>query len=111
MIPWRFDAERLVASGETDCVLWISALGAVPPTWLHAVNLIALCERTAEFAEEPNVRIAVGRPGVDHDAVMHSSDIGTLVAETASARAATPSIAEAIERISTGLQQAQTASC
>ena len=27
--PWRFDAERLVASGETDCVLWISAFGAV----------------------------------------------------------------------------------
>ena len=31
--PWRFDAERLVASGETDCVLWISAFGAAPPAW------------------------------------------------------------------------------
>ena len=29
--PWRFDAERLVAAGETDCVLWISAFGAAPP--------------------------------------------------------------------------------
>ena len=109
--PWRFEAERLVASGETDCVLWISAFGAAPPAWLNAANVIALCEPTTEFAEEPNVRITVGRPGVDHDAVMHSSDIGTLVAETASARAATPSIAEALERISAGLQQAQTASC
>ena len=109
--PWRFEAERLVASGETDCVLWISAFGAAPPAWLNAANVIALCQPTAEFAKEPNVRIAIGRPGVDHDAVMHSSDIGTLVAETASARAATPSIAEALERISAGLQQAQTASC
>jgi len=31
--PWRFDAERLVASGETDCVLWVSAFGAAPPAW------------------------------------------------------------------------------
>src|SRR4029077_6412732 len=29
--PWRFDAERLAAAGETDCVLWISAFGAAPP--------------------------------------------------------------------------------
>ncbi|MBV8795058.1 MAG: hypothetical protein JO136_08990 [Hyphomicrobiales bacterium] len=57
------------------------------------------------------MRITVGRPGVDHHAVTHSSDIGTLVAETASARTATPSVAEAIERIAAGLKQAQTASC
>jgi formylmethanofuran dehydrogenase subunit B len=109
--PWRFDAERLVASGETDCVLWISAFEASPPAWLSAANVIALCESTAEFAKEPSVRITVGRPGFDHDAVTHSSDIGTLVAETASARTATPSVAEAIERIAAGLKQAQAASC
>jgi formylmethanofuran dehydrogenase subunit B len=109
--PWRFDAERLIASGETDCVLWISAFGAAPPAWLNAANVIALCEPTDEFPREPNVRIAIGRPGVDHDAVMHSSDAGTLVAEIASARTATPSVAEALERIAAGLSQAQAASC
>jgi formylmethanofuran dehydrogenase subunit B len=109
--PWRFDAERLVASGETDCVLWISALGAVPPTWQRAVNLIALCERTTQFAEEPNVRITVGRPGVDHDAIMHSSDVGTLVAATASARIGAPSVAEALERIGACLEQANAQPC
>ena len=109
--PWRFDAERLVASGETDCVLWISALGAVPPTWQRAVNLIALCERTTQFAEEPNVRITVGRPGVDHDAIMHSSDVGTLVAATASARSGAPSVAEALERIGARLGEADASSC
>ena len=97
--PWRFDAERLVASGETDCVLWISAFGAAPPAWRSAVNFIALCERTTQFAKEPNVRIAIGRPGVDHDAVMHSSDTGTLVAVTASTRSSAPSVAHALERI------------
>ena len=104
--PWRFDAERLVASGETDCVLWISAFGAAPPVWASAANLIALCEPTAEFAKEPNVRIAIGRPGVDHDAIMHSPDAGTLVAVTASARSAAPSAAQALERISASLGEA-----
>ncbi len=109
--PWRFDAEQLVASGETDCVVWISAFGAAPPAWRSAVNVIALCERTAQFADEPNVRITVGRPGVDHDAVMHSSDMGTLVAAIASARSGAPSVAEALERIGARLGEADASSC
>jgi formylmethanofuran dehydrogenase subunit B len=109
--PWRFDAERLVASGETDCVLWISTFGAGPPAWLSAANVIALCEGTARFAEEPKVRIAIGRPGVDHDAVLHSSDAGTLVAVTPSARSAAPSVAQALERIRAGLGEANASPC
>ena len=109
--PWRFDAQRLVASGETDCVLWISAFGAAPPAWPSTVNVIALCERTAQFAQAPNVRITVGRPGVDHDAVMYSSDVGTLVAATASARAGAPSAAEALARIGARLGEADASSC
>ncbi len=109
--PWRFDAERLVASGETDCVMWISAFGAVPPAWRSAVNFIALCERTTQFAEAPNVRITVGRPGVDHDAVMHSSDIGALVAVTATAPSAALTVAQALERIGVCLTGANAPSC
>jgi formylmethanofuran dehydrogenase subunit B len=109
--PWRFDAERLVASGETDCVLWISALGAVPPAWRSAVKVIALCERATQFARAPDVRITVGRPGVDHDAVLHSSDVGTLVAVTASARSEAPSVAQALERIGARLGKANASPC
>jgi formylmethanofuran dehydrogenase subunit B len=109
--PWRFDAERLLASGETDCVLWISAFGTAPPAWPSTVNVIALCERTAQFARAPNVRITIGRPGVDHDTVMHSSAVGTLVAMTASARAGAPSVAEALVRIGARLGEADASSC
>jgi formylmethanofuran dehydrogenase subunit B len=109
--PWRFDAERLVASGETDCVLWISAFGAAPPAWPSAVNVIALCDHTTQFADAPNVHIAVGRPGVDHDAILHSSDTGTLIATTASARRAAPSVAEALERISARLADTDASPC
>jgi formylmethanofuran dehydrogenase subunit B len=109
--PWRFDAGRLVASGETDCVVWISGFGAPPPPWTSAAPVIALCEPTAKFASPPQVRIAVGRPGVDHDAVLHSSDAGVLVAVTASARSATPSVAQALERIGACLERASARSC
>ena len=109
--PWRFDAERLVASGETDCVLWISAFGAAPPEWPNAMTVIALCEPTTRFAKDPNVRIAIGRPGVDHDAVLHSPDAGTLVAVTAPAPSATPSVAQALERIAAGLGEANAPPC
>jgi len=109
--PWRFDAERLVASGETDCALWISAFGAPAPAWGAAVKFIALSERATQFADEPHVRIVVGRPGVDHDAVVHSPDAGTLVAVTASARSAAPSVAEALERIASRLDDASARAC
>ncbi len=109
--PWRFDAERLIASGETDCVLWISAFGAAPPAWLNAANVIALCGPGAQFAKKPNVRIAIGRPGVDHDSVLHSPDAGTLVAITASAQSATPSVAEALARIGACLAETHTLPC
>ncbi len=92
-------------------MLWISAFGAVPPAWLSATKMIALCEPTTRLAREPNVRIAVGRPGVDHDAVMHSSDIGTLVAATASARSGATSVAEALARIGAGLGEANASPC
>jgi formylmethanofuran dehydrogenase subunit B len=109
--PWRFDAERLVASGETDCVLWVSAFGAAPPAWLRAPSLIGLCGHGTEFAEEPKVRIVVGRPGVDHDAVLHSPDTGTLVAATVATRGPWPSVAEALGRIAASVTDASVGTC
>jgi formylmethanofuran dehydrogenase subunit B len=109
--PWRFEAERLVASSETDCALWISAFGAPPPTWRGALNFIALCEPGTRFVKEPNVLIRVGCPGVNHDGVTYSSDTGTLVASTASTPGEAPSVAQAIERIVACLQDASALTC
>ena len=75
------------------------------------LNFIALSERAARFAEEPNVRFVVGRPGVDHDAVVHSSDAGTLVALTASARSGAPSVAEVLALIAGRLEDASDRAC
>lgn len=109
--PWRFDAQRLVASGETDCVLWVSAFGSPPPHWLRAANGIVLCGPDTPIAEAPNVCIAVGRPGVDHDSVLHSPDTGTLVAATVVARAPLPSVAEAIGGIAARIENGGATAC
>jgi hypothetical protein len=52
------------------------------------------------------VRIEVGHPGVDHDAVEHSVAAGTLVAVTAARRSETMSVADAIRRILGALSEA-----
>ncbi len=96
--PWRYDLHRLVVEGETDCIAWISSFGAAPPSSWPA-PAVALCDAATRFAREPKVRIDVGRPGVDHDAVLHSSDTGSLVAIKATAANDTPSVAKILSLI------------
>jgi formylmethanofuran dehydrogenase subunit B len=86
--PWRFDASRLVDSGETDCVLWISAYRPAAPSWTRDVATIALTGPDARLRRPAQVQIAVGRPGTDHDSVEHlaaTGALGTVVAATPSA--------------------------
>ena len=77
--PWRFDAARLVESGEADCALWISAYRVRLPAWKRGVPMIALTGARASFRPAPRVHIEVGRPGTDHDAVEHLPATATLV--------------------------------
>ncbi len=111
--PWRFGAERLIVSDETDCILWISAFGAAPPAWRGRTPAIALCDRATHLGVNPKVRIEVGRPGIDHDAVLHCSDAGALVARAATSPAAgrPPSVADALATIAARLQDAGAATC
>jgi formylmethanofuran dehydrogenase subunit B len=94
--PWQFNAERLVESGEADCALWISAYGAAAPRWRKSIPLIALADAGADFIVEPAVRIAVGRPGVDHDSVQHCARMGTFASVPAAHASETPSVAQII---------------
>jgi formylmethanofuran dehydrogenase subunit B len=104
--PWRFDAVRLVESGETDCVLWISAYGAAAPKWKGAVRTIALTGQGVRFPRPPRVHIEVGRPGIDHDAVEHLAATGTLAPVTATKPSEALSVAEAIGQIASALPDA-----
>jgi formylmethanofuran dehydrogenase subunit B len=105
--PWRFDGTRLVESGETDCVVWISAYRAHAPLWRVSPAIIALTGRDTRFRTPPHVHIEVGRPGTDHAAVVHESLTGTLTAIDATHPSDAISTAEAIRRISSALPEEQ----
>ena len=109
--PWRFDAARLVETGEADCVLWISAYGAKAPSWRRAVPMIALTRQGAKFPGLPRVHIEVGRPGIDHDAVEHLAATGTLAPVTATRPSELPSVAQTIARIASAVPDVRTRSC
>jgi formylmethanofuran dehydrogenase subunit B len=109
--PWRYDAERLVDSGEADGVLWISAYRAVAPRWKRRVPMIALTAQGATFDQAPRVHIEVGRPGTDHDAVEHCPLSGTLVPVVATAPSKTISVADAISHIAAALPSAGASPC
>jgi formylmethanofuran dehydrogenase subunit B len=97
--PWRFDGNRLVASGEADCVLWISAYRAAAPPWNKGPPVIGLTTGDPVPGHRLAVQIEVGHPGVDHDGIEHHPAAGTLVAVAAARRSDTVSVADAIGRI------------
>jgi formylmethanofuran dehydrogenase subunit B len=101
--PWRYRAARLVDSGEADCVLWISAYRAKAPEWSGGPPTIALAPADTRFPKRPQVHIAVGAPGRDHDGVEHHVMLGTLAAVAATHRSETPSVADAIAAIAARL--------
>jgi formylmethanofuran dehydrogenase subunit B len=100
--PWRFNAIRLVETGEADCVLWISSYSASIPEWTRDVPLIALTQRNAR-CRRARVHVEVARPGIDHDAVEHFAMIGTLASVTATEPNDTITVAQAISRIARAL--------
>src|SRR5262249_11193184 len=103
--PWRYEASRLVDSGEADCALWISAYRARLPTWKRDVPIVAL-------TGDPNtprahVTITVARPGLDHDAVEYLAMTGTLAAVSVGRPDATASVASVLDKIITKLPVAR----
>jgi formylmethanofuran dehydrogenase subunit B len=101
--PWRFDATRLVESGEADGALWISAYRAATPEWKRQMPMVALTAEGASFRYAPRVHIDVGRPGADHDAVEHCPATGTLIAVAAPQQSGRLSVADAIAQIAAAL--------
>lgn len=109
--PWRFDAVRVIDSGEADSALWISAYRATTPRWTRDLPLVALTTREAPFRRPPQVLIEVGRPGIDHDAVEFRSESGTLMPVTATQPSDAPSVARVIADIAAALPDTGASSC
>jgi formylmethanofuran dehydrogenase subunit B len=107
--PWRFDVARMIADGEADLHLVVSGdAGQVPTS--RGLGLIALA-RTKKPVEGAAVTIAIGEPGVDHDAVVYSSRIGTLAAIEAKAPSELPSAAAVLRQITEHLPHEEVLPC
>ncbi|MBN9509323.1 MAG: tungsten formylmethanofuran dehydrogenase [Alphaproteobacteria bacterium] len=99
--PHRYDAARLVDSGEADAALWIDAFGNAAPPWRRLLPTVALT--AAPLPAAPDVAIGVGRPGVDHDAVLYAAATAGLAAMRAQAPSAAPTVAAVLARISAAI--------
>ena len=96
---WRFDATRMIESGEADAALWISAYGARRRHGRRNIPLVALASPQTAFAREPQVCIEVGCPGIDHDAAEFARETGSIVARKASHPSHAPSVAAVVGEI------------
>lgn len=101
--PHRHSAERLLADGEADALLWIAAFDAQrlpPPT---GVPTVVLGRPAMQFAKEPEVFIPVGTPGLDHAGHMFRTDKVVMLPLRALREAGLPSAAQIVGEIEAGL--------
>jgi|SRR5690348_12123422 len=103
--PWRFDALRLIESGEADCVLWISAYRPAAPAWSRDVPAIVLTRHGTRFRAPPRVQFDVGCPGIDHGGVEHLAATGTLGFASARRASNASSVAEVLGAIASALPE------
>lgn len=96
--PWRFDVARMIAAGEADLHLWVSAAATRRPGKRNGVALIALA-KAAQPVAGAAVTIAIGEAGVDHEGVVYSGRTGTLAAIGALAPSELPAAATIIRAI------------
>lgn len=96
--PWRFEARRLIESGETDAVLYICSYGDPLPEWLSDVPRILLVRESIP-AQADAVRFDIACPGRDHDAILFDRRTGTLSVAPATEPTNEPTVAEVLDRI------------
>lgn len=94
---WTYRADRLVASGETDAVLWVAPLGPDLPGWAARPKIVALVAPGTAVAAD--VVIEVGRPGIEHGGSVYDAKRDGFTYVPAAAPAPLPTVAAVIGRI------------
>jgi len=81
--PHRYDAARMIAGGEADLLLTVSAAAPGREAKRKDMTLIALTKTDRPVAGAA-VTFACGEPGIDHEAVLYTARLGTLAFRAAS---------------------------
>jgi formylmethanofuran dehydrogenase subunit B len=72
--PERHAAGRLLASGEADLLVWLSALSAEPPPTTQQRQIVLGHPATRFGGQAPAVFLPVAVPGVHRDGAIHRAD-------------------------------------
>ncbi|NGR07074.1 tungsten formylmethanofuran dehydrogenase [bacterium SGD-2] len=105
--PARFNARRLIESGEVD--VWLHA-GPLPEGVTGPAERIVI-SNAASAVGGASVTIAVAEPGEGHDAVMFSARAGTFLARAAGSKDNLPSAAEILRLIAGKLPETEAVPC
>jgi formylmethanofuran dehydrogenase subunit B len=71
--PRRLATLGMLAAGEADLLIWISAFRPIPPPETE-IPVVAITHSDTQFRREPAVVIPVGVPGVDHGGAVFRTD-------------------------------------
>lgn len=100
--PALWSTGRLLASGETDLLVWVSPLNATPPPPTGVPTLV-FGHPASRFEEAPEVFVPLAVPGVHRQGVVHRGDGPALVPLQALMASELPAGAEVFERLAAGL--------
>ncbi|MBS3648380.1 tungsten formylmethanofuran dehydrogenase [Pseudaminobacter sp. 19-2017] len=95
---WRFDVARMIEAGEADVHVWVAGRPDAPAPSHAGPSLIALA-KTPEAVPGAAVTIAVGTPGIDHDAVVFTYRTGTFRTVDATEPSEAPAAASILRSI------------
>ncbi|MGR8932909.1 MAG: formylmethanofuran dehydrogenase subunit B [Gammaproteobacteria bacterium] len=97
--PYLNDANALLANGEADALLWVSAfnVNAVPPE--TDIPTIVVGRSGMTFTKEPEVFIPIGTPGIDHAGHAYRMDNVVAIRLKKLRDAGLPSTAEVLHLI------------
>jgi formylmethanofuran dehydrogenase subunit B len=96
--PWRFDGERLLASGEADLLVWAMTLVAAPPP-ATGLPVVAIVADDIVLPTPAAVEIRVGIPAIDHGGAVFRSDALIALPLQAARPSDRPSVAAAAQAI------------
>ncbi|ODA68785.1 Formyltransferase/hydrolase complex Fhc subunit B [Methyloligella halotolerans] len=107
---WRFDANRMIESGEADALVWIDAFGEGKTDAPKGLPTIALAVPGAVKPDAADIVIEVAKPGVDHDAALYLAEISGLgMVKAKAGGSGLPTVADVLRALSDRLKTTEAA--
>jgi formylmethanofuran dehydrogenase subunit B len=96
--PHRYAAQRVIARGEADCLVWISSLSDDPPPAFDGPTIV-FGRADLRLAREPAVFLPVATPGIDADGHLLRTDKVVSLYLRRLRTSALPSVAQAVDAL------------